>query len=88
MKLNIYEQYKPLMEDWKRNIEVVKEHVEGFSDVEATQLAIILENAKTEIEIAEGRVKKGYINETTDVAMIETMKSNVFDKQSLRNIAA
>lgn len=79
MKVNIYEAYKPLMEDWKDNIEVVKEHVENFSDLEATQLAMLLENTKTELDIAEGRVRSGIINETTDISMISTMKSNVFD---------
>lgn len=79
MKYNIYEAYKPLLEDWKENIEVVKEHVEGFSDIEATQLAIVLENTKTELDIARGRLGQGMINEVTDVSMINTMTSNVFD---------
>ncbi len=79
MLSNIYESYRPLMEDWKKNIEVVKEHVEGFSDIEATQLAICLENTKTELEYAKGRVEQGAINEVTDVSMINTMTSNVFD---------
>lgn len=79
MKFNIYESYRPLMEEWKGNIEVVKEHVEGFSDLEATQLAILLENTKTELQVAEGRVNHGMVNETTDISMISTLKSNVFD---------
>lgn len=79
MKYNIYESYAPLMEDWKFNLDVVREHVEGFSDLEATQLAILLENTKTELDIAHGRITGGMINEVTDVSMITTMKSNVFD---------
>jgi hypothetical protein len=79
MMNNIYESYKPLLEDWKDNIEVVREHVEEFSDIEATQLAMLLENTKTELDVAEGRIMRGMINETTDVSMITTMKSNVFD---------
>jgi hypothetical protein len=79
MKANIYEAYKPLLEDWKANIAIVKEHVEGFTDLEGTQLAMLLENAKTELEIAEGRTQAGMINEITDISMIQTMKSTVFD---------
>lgn len=79
MRTNIYEVYRPLLEDWEEQIKVVREHVEGFSDLEATQLAILLENTKTELEIAEGRIREGLINEVTDVSMINTMKSNVFD---------
>lgn len=79
MKYNIYEAYKPLMEDWKENIEVVREHVEGFSDIEATQLALVLENTRTELDIARGRIGQGMINEVTDVSMVNTMNSNVFD---------
>lgn len=80
MKVNIYEAYKPLMEDWKDYIGVVKEHVDGFSDIEATQLAILLENTKTEIEIAKGRLSHGQaVVEGTDISMISTFQSQVFD---------
>ena len=44
MKTNIYEQYRPLLESWSAYTDVVKEHVEGYSDVEATQLSLLLEN--------------------------------------------
>lgn len=81
MKYNIYESYKPLMDDWKEHIEVVREHVENFNDLEATQLSILLENTKNELEIADGRIKSGRIDEVTDVSMVQTMSSNVFDKQ-------
>lgn len=79
MKYNIYEAYKPLLKDWDENISVVREHVEEFSDVEATQLALVLENTKTELDIARGRIGQGMINEVTDVSMVNTMNSNVFD---------
>jgi hypothetical protein len=79
MRYNIYESYKPLMEDWNDYISVVREHVEGFSDLEATQLAILLENTKTELEIAKGRLTNGLITETTDVSMVNTFQSTVFD---------
>lgn len=74
MKYNIYESYKPLLEDWKMHIDVVKEHIKGFSDLEATQLAILLENTRTEFEVARGRLSMGMgvINEVTDVSMINT----------------
>ncbi len=75
----IYENYRPLMEEWKEQIDIVKEHIEGFSDVESTQLAIMLENTKTELSYARGRVDEGIVNEVTDISMINTMASNVFD---------
>jgi hypothetical protein len=80
MRTNVYEAYRPLMEDWKDYIGVVKEHVDGFSDIEATQLAILLENTKTEIEMAKGRLSHGQaIVEGTDISMISTFQSQVFD---------
>src|SRR5210317_788946 len=80
MKSNIYETYKPLMEDWNDYISVVKEHVEGFNDIEATQLAMLLENTKTEIEMAKGRLTHGMpVVEGTDISMVATFQSQVFD---------
>jgi hypothetical protein len=80
MKTNIYETYKPLLDDWKEYIGVVKEHVEGFSDIEATQLAMLLENTKTEIEVSRGRMlNNAPIVEGTDISMIATFQSQVFD---------
>lgn len=80
MKVNVYEAYKPLLEDWKEYIGVVKEHVTGFSEIEATQLAMLLENTKTEIEMAKGRLSHGQaVVEGTDISMISTFQSQVFD---------
>jgi len=80
MRVNIYEAYKPLMEDWNDYISVVREHVEGFSDIEATQLAMLLENTKSEIEIAKGRLSHGQaVVEGTDISMISTFQSQVYD---------
>lgn len=80
MRANIYETYKPLIEDWKEYINVVKEHVDGFSDIEATQLAMLLENTKTEIETSRGRMLNNTpIVEGTDISMIATFQSQVFD---------
>ena len=79
MKTNIYESYRPLVEDWKPYIDVVKEHVEGYNDVEATQLAIVLENTKSELESATGRLKNGFVSEATDISMINTFSSNAFE---------
>lgn len=39
----------------------------------------MLENTKTELAYARGRVDEGVVNEVTDVSMINTMASNVFD---------
>lgn len=80
MLANIYESYKPLMESWKEYTDVVREHVEGYSDIEATQLSILLENTKSEIEISKGRMMNGTpVMEGTDISMINTFSSNVFD---------
>jgi len=80
MRANIYETYRPLMDDWKDYIDVVKEHVDGFAEVEATQLAILLENTKTEIEMSRGRLMHSApITEGTDISMISTFQSTVFD---------
>lgn len=80
MQANIYESYKPLLESWKRYTDVVKEHVEGYSDVEATQLSILLENTKSEIEVTKGRLMNGTpVVEGTDISMVNTFTSNVFD---------
>lgn len=80
MKANIYEAYKPLLESWSDYTNVVKEHIEGYSDVEATQLSILLENTKSEIEITKGRLMNGTpVVEGTDISMINTFTSQVFD---------
>ena len=80
MQANIYESYKPLMESWKAYTDVVREHVEGYSDVEATQLSILLENTKSEIEVCKGRMLNGTpVVEGTDISMVNTFTSNVFD---------
>src|SRR5210317_1014502 len=80
MRTNIYEAYKPLMDDWNDYISVVQEHVEGFNDIEATQLAILLENTKSEIEMAKGRMMQGSpVLEGTDISMISTFQSQAYD---------
>ena len=80
MQANIYESYKPLLESWKDYTDVVREHVEGYSDVEATQLSILLENTKSEIEVSRGRMMNGTpVVEGTDISMVNTFTSNVFD---------
>ena len=80
MQANIYESYKPLLESWKGYTDVVREHVEGYSDVEATQLSILLENTKSEIEVSKGRMLNGTpVVEGTDISMVNTFTSNVFD---------
>lgn len=80
MIANVYESYKPLLEDWKDYTNVVREHVENFSDIEATQLSILLENTKTEIEISKGRMLNNTpVVEGTDISMVNTFTSNVFD---------
>jgi hypothetical protein len=80
MQANIYESYKPLLESWKGYTDVVREHVDGFSDIEATQLSILLENTKSEIEISKGRMLNGTpVVEGTDISMVNTFTSNVFD---------
>lgn len=80
MQANIYESYKPLLESWKDYTNVVREHVEGYSDIEATQLSILLENTKTEIEVSKGRMLAGTpVVEGTDISMVNTFTSNVFD---------
>lgn len=80
MQANIYESYKPLLESWKAYTNVVKECVPNYSDVEATQLSILLENTKSEIEVCKGRMMNGTpIVEGTDISMVNTFTSNVFD---------
>lgn len=80
MQANIYETYKPLMESWRDYTDVVREHVAGFDDVEATQLSILLENTKSEIETCKGRMLNGTpVVEGTDISMVNTFTSNVFD---------
>lgn len=80
MQANIYESYKPLLESWADYTNVVKEHVEGYTDVEATQLSILLENTKSEIEVCKGRMMNGTpVVEGTDISMVNTFTSNVFD---------
>lgn len=80
MQANIYESYKPLLESWSDYTNVVKEHVEGYSDIEATQLSILLENTKSEIEVCKGRMMNGTpVVEGTDISMVNTFTSNVFD---------
>lgn len=78
--VNIYEQYKPLLGAWKDHIRVVKEAVEGYTDTEATQLALLLENTRSAIEVTKGRLlNSAPIVEGTDIGMINTFTSNVFD---------
>ena len=80
MLANIYESYRPLLESWSEYTNVVREHVKGYSDVEATQLSILLENTKSEIEISRGRMLNGTpVVEGTDISMVNTFTSNVFD---------
>ena len=59
MQANIYESYRPLLESWAPYTNVVKRSIEGYSDVEATQLSILLENTKSEIEVSKGRMLNG-----------------------------
>ena len=76
----MYETYKPLLESWKGYTNVVKSAIDGYSDVEATQLSILLENTKSEIENAKGRMMNGTpVVEGTDISMVNTFTSNVFD---------
>lgn len=83
MQANIYEAYKPLLESWKPYTDVVREHIDGYSDIEATQLSILLENTKSELEGAKGRIKNqtynNTLNEATDISMVNTFTSNIFD---------
>lgn len=77
---NIYNIYKPLLESWHDYTDVVKENVKGYTDTEATQLSILLENTKTEIENSRGRMLNGTpVVEGTDISMVNTFSSNVFD---------
>ena len=80
MQANIYESYRPLLESWAPYTNVVKRNIEGYSDVEATQLSILLENTKSEIEVSRGRMLNGTpVVEGTDISMVNTFTSNVFD---------
>lgn len=80
MVANIYESYRPLLESWAPYTNVVKRSIEGYSDVEATQLSILLENTKSEIEVSRGRMLNGTpVVEGTDISMVNTFTSNVFD---------
>lgn len=80
MQANIYESYRPLLESWAPYTNMVKSHIEGYSDVEATQLSILLENTKSEIEVSRGRMLNGTpVVEGTDISMVNTFTSNVFD---------
>ncbi len=80
MQANIYESYRPLLESWAPYTNVVKRSIEGYSDVEATQLSILLENTKSEIEVSKGRMLNGTpVVEGTDISMVNTFTSNVFD---------
>lgn len=80
MQANIYEAYRPLLESWAPYTNVVKSNMEGYSDVEATQLSILLENTKSEIEVSRGRMLNGTpVVEGTDISMVNTFTSNVFD---------
>lgn len=80
MKANIYEAYRPLLESWKDYTNVVKENIAGYSDIEATQLSILLENTKSEIEVSKGRLLNSTpVVEGTDISMVNTFSSNVFD---------
>ena len=80
MNSNIYESYKPLLESWKSYTNVVKENIAGYSEVEATQLSILLENTKSELENVKNRMVQGVnINEGTDISMVNTFTSNIYD---------
>lgn len=80
MLANIYSSCQPLLESWKDYTNVVREHVEGYSDIEATQLSILLENTKTEIESYRGKLMASSpVMEGTDISMVNTFQSNVFD---------
>ena len=80
MQANIYESYKPLLESWSAYTDVVKANMQGYSDVEATQLSILLENTKSEIEVTKGRMLNNTpVVEGTDISMVNTFTSNVFD---------
>lgn len=80
MQANIYSAYKPLLESWSDYTNVVRENMKGFSDIEATQLSILLENTKSEIEITKGRMLNNTpVVEGTDISMVNTFTSNVFD---------
>jgi len=80
MQANIYESYRPLLESWAPYTNVVKQNMEGYSDVEATQLSILLENTKNEIEVSRGRMLNNTpVVEGTDISMVNTFTSNVFD---------
>lgn len=80
MLANIYASCQPLLESWKDYTNVVREHVEGYSDIEATQLSILLENTKTEIESYRGKLMASApVMEGTDISMVNTFQSNVFD---------
>lgn len=80
MLANIYSSCQPLLESWKDYTNVVREHVEGYSDIEATQLSILLENTKTEIESYRGKMMASSpVMEGTDISMVNTFQSNVFD---------
>lgn len=80
MQANIYESYKPLLEAWSGYTDVVRQNMQGYSDVEATQLSILLENTKSEIEVTKGRMLNNTpVVEGTDISMVNTFTSNVFD---------
>lgn len=80
MNSNIYESYKPLLESWKSYTNVVKENIAGYSEVEATQLSILLENTKSELENVKNRMVQGVnVNEGTDISMVNTFTSNIYD---------
>ena len=80
MNSNIYESYKPLLESWKSYTNVVKENIAGYSEVEATQLSILLENTKSELENVKNRMVKGVsVNEGTDISMVNTFTSHIYD---------
>ena len=80
MQPNIYASYKPLLESWAPYTNVVKKNIEGYTDVEATQLSILLENTKSEIEYARGRLLNSMpVTESTDISMINTFTSQAFD---------
>lgn len=80
MLAKIYSAYQPLLESWKDYTDVVKEHVEGYSDLEATQLSLLLENTKSELENYRGKMMQSSpVMEGTDISMVNTFQSNVFD---------
>lgn len=82
---NIYEAYEPLAEKWKDYTKVVESHMSNFNHMEEVQLSILLENTAQSIQSYKDKMlhdvqnSGGFITEGTDVSMVNTFTSNVFD---------